>query len=187
MKVPTTASTVVAAGMFSVTGSLLSSTANTEFLRAKTLSRVIFQPALTLSGSNCLSSQCQRWAKYDTWQFFGAQEWRIRSQWKQWTCSWEHTCSYHRQCCRRHCHWQKLHCCLDMGIWWYWSVEKKWRWSFFSLQIEDNRFFIHSTYVHFGGFPSLLPMWLHQTFSHTLDKWSPCPRGYGILCVLNIY
>ena len=41
--------------MFSGTGSLSSSTSNPAFLSSKKLSRVIFRPALTLSGSNCLS------------------------------------------------------------------------------------------------------------------------------------
>ena len=30
---------------------------------------------------------------------------------------------------------------------------------------EDNRFFVHSKYVHFGIFPYLIPIELHQTCS----------------------
>ena len=57
MAVLAKASTVVATGMFSGTGSLSSLTANTSFPSTKKLSLFIFCPALTLSGSNCISSE----------------------------------------------------------------------------------------------------------------------------------
>ena len=50
---------------------------------------------------------------------------------------------------------------IDAEDWGFDCVDQ-WRTSgsecFFSRQIEDNIFFIHYTYVHFGIFPSLLPI-----------------------------
>ena len=73
----------------------------------------------------------------------GAQKCRICGQWRQLTCSWEHTCSYHRRHCRRHWHSHKFHCCWGLGIWWCLLVYNIWRWGFSPAKFKTT----YSSYI----------------------------------------